>query len=104
MVWGGLGHAHCELWRVYLCGIKTVVKCLVIKDRSAVVGNGEQTGSSSSRFSGTLTISEGATFTEELRNRSNVHFKALAFDTELLVIHFITNVIMNYDITKSCRR
>ncbi|KAK2827759.1 hypothetical protein Q7C36_018685 [Tachysurus vachellii] len=53
-------------------------------------GNGGQTGSSSSRFSGTLTISEGATFTEELRNRSNVHFKALAFDTELLITEAFT--------------
>ncbi|KAG7320698.1 hypothetical protein KOW79_015113 [Hemibagrus wyckioides] len=48
-------------------------------------GNEGQTGSSSSWFGGTLTISEGASFTEELRNRSSVHFKVLAFDTELLI-------------------
>ncbi|KAK3555556.1 hypothetical protein QTP86_021783 [Hemibagrus guttatus] len=48
-------------------------------------GNEGQTGSSSSWFGGTLTISEGVSFTEELRNRSSVHFKALAFDTELLI-------------------
>ncbi|XP_053334760.1 enteropeptidase [Clarias gariepinus] len=48
-------------------------------------GNEAPAGSSNSSFSGTLTISEGASFTEELRNRSSVQFKALAFDTELLV-------------------
>lgn len=72
----------------------------MIKDRSAVIGNEGQTGSSSSWFGGTLTFSEGASFTEELRNRSSMHFKVLAFDTERLVIHFIADVI----ITEHCRR
>lgn len=74
-----------------LCGINSALRCSGIKERFAVVGDKEHTGSSSLGFSGTLTISKGASFTEELRNRSSVQFKALAFDTELLVIIFIPN-------------
>ncbi|XP_053096196.1 enteropeptidase isoform X1 [Pangasianodon hypophthalmus] len=58
---------------------------IVVTSLALQSGNEGQTGSSNSSFSGTLTISEGASFTEELRNRSSVHFKALAFDTELLI-------------------
>ncbi|XP_066502418.1 enteropeptidase [Hoplias malabaricus] len=38
-----------------------------------------------STLSGSLMISEGAVFTDELRNQSSLEFKALAFDTELLI-------------------
>ncbi|KAG9266194.1 enteropeptidase [Astyanax mexicanus] len=38
-----------------------------------------------STLSGSLTISKGAVFTQELKNKSSVEFKALAFDTELLI-------------------
>ncbi|XP_017347442.1 enteropeptidase [Ictalurus punctatus] len=48
-------------------------------------GNEGQTGSSNSSFSGTLTISEGASFTEELRNSSSGTFKSLAYDAQLLI-------------------
>lgn len=65
-----------------------VISCVPCSEiSSAVAGNERQTGSSGSSFSGVLTISEGARFSEELRNRSSVHFKVLAFDTERLVSH-----------------
>lgn len=88
---------------IHLCVIKSVQKCSVIEDGSDVVGKEGQTGSSNSSFSGTLMISEGASFTEELRNRSSVHFKALALDMQLLVnrFNFITDLILDYDVTKS---
>ncbi|MCI4387046.1 hypothetical protein PGIGA_G00069550 [Pangasianodon gigas] len=65
-------------------------------------GNEGQTGSSNSSFSGALTISEGASFTEELRNRSSVHFKALAFDTELLIADAYALSSLNTQF-RSCR-
>uniref|UniRef100_A0A3B4BVG5 Transmembrane serine protease 15 n=1 Tax=Pygocentrus nattereri TaxID=42514 RepID=A0A3B4BVG5_PYGNA len=40
-----------------------------------------------SALSGSLTISEGAVFSEELRNKSSMEFKVLAFDSQLLVNH-----------------
>ncbi|XP_035383035.1 enteropeptidase [Electrophorus electricus] len=44
-----------------------------------------QGGSNDVEFHGRLVITEGATFTEELRNKSSLGFKALAFDMQLLV-------------------
>ncbi|XP_076843148.1 enteropeptidase-like [Brachyhypopomus gauderio] len=44
-----------------------------------------QGGSTDVTFRGRLVISDGASFTDELRNKSSTGFKALAFDVDLLV-------------------
>lgn len=41
--------------------------------------DGDETGS---EFTGTLVISNGTVFTEELLNKNSTQFKALAYDTE----------------------
>ncbi|KAI4889773.1 hypothetical protein NFI96_017910 [Prochilodus magdalenae] len=51
---------------------------------------------------GILTISEGAAFTEELRNRSTSQFKVLAFDTELLISEAFGHSILR-DQFRNCR-
>ncbi|XP_072518296.1 enteropeptidase [Salminus brasiliensis] len=45
----------------------------------------DQAVTPNSTLSGSLVISEGAVFTQELKNKSSVEYKALAFDTELLI-------------------
>uniref|UniRef100_A0A3B4BR46 Transmembrane serine protease 15 n=1 Tax=Pygocentrus nattereri TaxID=42514 RepID=A0A3B4BR46_PYGNA len=49
--------------------------------------NGPTALTRNSALSGSLTISEGAVFSEELRNKSSMEFKVLAFDSQLLVNH-----------------
>ncbi|XP_062867376.1 enteropeptidase [Trichomycterus rosablanca] len=64
--------------------------------------NTDENGSSESSFSGTLKIVRGATFTEELRNKSSVQFKSLAFDTQLLVSEAFGRSALSQNF-RSCR-
>ncbi|KAL7843873.1 hypothetical protein SRHO_G00224120 [Serrasalmus rhombeus] len=47
--------------------------------------NQDEAVTRNSALSGSLTISEGAVFSVELRNKSSVEFKVLAFDSQLLI-------------------
>uniref|UniRef100_A0A4W4EDD0 Transmembrane serine protease 15 n=1 Tax=Electrophorus electricus TaxID=8005 RepID=A0A4W4EDD0_ELEEL len=66
--------------------------CVMTRSLSCIQSQG---GSNDVEFHGRLVITEGATFTEELRNKSSLGFKALAFDMQLLVrqlSHFIPEI------------
>ncbi|KAF4077220.1 hypothetical protein AMELA_G00205530 [Ameiurus melas] len=99
--------APCSSLEVLLSTVSIVlfavcVGLIVVSFLALQTGNEGQTGSSNSSFSGILTISEGARFTEELRNRSSGTFKSLAYDTELLITEAYELGSLNSQL-RSCR-
>ncbi|KAM6986704.1 enteropeptidase [Aplochiton taeniatus] len=60
-----------------------------------------QSGESNAVFSGSLVITKGAVFTDQLRNKTSLQFKSLAFDVEHLVSVAYDRSSLSYDF-KSC--
>ncbi|XP_051533716.1 enteropeptidase-like [Myxocyprinus asiaticus] len=67
------------IFMLFVVCVGLIVISWLALDKNAKEVEGGETGS---EFAGTLVISNGTIFTEELLNKSSVQFKALAYDTE----------------------